>query len=201
MNKPYYKNLRVVIFLYLISHFSVAIGLTADEVVYETTQEVLKQLEIDKDRLKTEKHYIKIIVRELIMPHMDFDTMSALALGDNWEILNGGKQACLSRGFKNLLVERYAHVLLSYRGHNIYYQTARPIGERDYVSVIQTLTRPETKASTIEYRMHPDGDSWKVADLLIDDVSLILNYRKIFHKDIKQQGLVEFINSFKECSS
>lgn len=201
MNKLYYKNLKIVVFLYLVSHISLAIGLTADEIVYETTQEVLNRLEIDKDRLQTEKKYIKVIVRELIMPHMDFNTMSALALGDNWEILNRGRQACLSRGFKNLLVERYAHVLLSYRDHDIYYQTAKSIGEKDYVSLIQTLTRPEKKASTIEYRMHPDGDSWKVADLLIDDVSLIRNYRKIFHKEIKQNGLVDFIKSFKECSS
>ena len=201
MKKPYYKNMQIVIFLCFISHISVAVGLTADEIVYETTQEVLNRLEIDKDRLQADKKYIKVIVRELIMPHMDFNTMSALALGDNWEILNGGKQACLSRGFKNLLVERYAHVLLSYRDHDIYYQTAKPIGEKDYVSVIQTLTRSETKSSTIEYRMHPDGDSWKVADLLIDDVSLIRNYRKIFHKEIKQEGLVDFIKSFKECSS
>ena len=201
MKNPVYKVLRFVIFFYSIFYISVAVGLTADEVVYETTQEVLKQLEIDKDRLKTEKQYIKVIVRELIMPHMDFDTMSALALGDNWAILNGGKQACLRRGFKNLLVERYAHVLLSYRSHDIYYQTAKPIGEKDYVSVIQTLDRSETDPSTIEYRMHPDGDSWKVADLLIDNISLIKNYRKIFHKEIKQQGLVDFINSFKECNS
>jgi len=190
--------MQIIIFLYCISHISVAIGLTADEIVYETTQEVLNRLELDKERLQTEKKHIKVIVRELIMPHMDFKTMSAL--GDNWEILNGGKQACLSRGFKNLLVERYAHVLLSYRNHDIYYQTAKPIGEKDYVSVIQTLTRSETKSSTIEYRMHPDGDSWKVADLLIDDVSLIRNYRKMFNKEIKQEGLVGFIKNFKECS-
>lgn len=201
MNKPYYKNLQIFIFICLFSHISVAIGLTADEVVYETTQEVLNRLDIDKGRLQAEKKYIKVIVRELIMPHLDFDTMSALALGDNWDILNGGKQACLNRGFKNLLVERYAHVLLSYRGHDIDYQAAKPIGEKDYVSVTQTLTRPETKPSIIEYRMHPDGDSWKVADLLIDDISLIKNYRKIFHKEIKLNGLVDFIKSFKECSS
>ena len=199
MKKSYYKNMQIIIFLYCISHISVAIGLTADEIVYETTQEVLNRLELDKERLQTEKKHIKVIVRELIMPHMDFKTMSALAW-DNWEILNGGKQACLSRGFKNLLVERYAHVLLSYRNHDIYYQTAKPIGEKDYVSVIQTLTRSETKSSTIEYRMHPDGDSWKVADLLIDDVSLIRNYRKMFNKEIKQEGLVGFIKNFKECS-
>ena len=48
--------------------------------------------------------------------------------------------------------------------------------------------------------MHPDGDSWKVADLLIDDVSLIRNYRKMFNKEIKQEGLVGFIKNFKECS-
>ena len=81
MKKSYYKNMQIIIFLYCISHISVAIGLTADEIVYETTQEVLNRLELDKERLQTEKKHIKVIVRELIMPHMDFKTMSALAWG------------------------------------------------------------------------------------------------------------------------
>ncbi len=201
MKIPYYKRLKIVVFFHFIFYFNIAVGLTADDTVYETTQEVLSRLQIEKARLKTEPEYIQEIVHELIIPHLDFSTMSALTIGKNWTILNDNIQDCFSLGFKNLLVERYAYVLLSYRKQDINYQSAIPIGERDYVSITQTLSRPEVKPSTIEYRMRPDGDRWKVVDLVIDEVSLIRHYRKMFNQEIKHQGLTDFIYSFEECQN
>lgn len=199
MNKPSHIVSRILFSLFLFIYFDVAIALTADEIVYETTQEVLNRLEVDKERLKEEPEYIQTIVRELIVPNMDFTTMSKLALGKHWDMLNEYEKSCFSHAFKNLLVERYAFVLLSYRKQNISYQSAKPIGEKDYVSVIQTLTRPDFKPLTIEYPMRPDADSWKVVDLVIDNVSLLRNYRKMFNKEIKYQGLKGFVYSFQEC--
>lgn len=201
MDNSIIKQIRIIITVFLISYFNLAIGLTADEIVYETTQEILDQLEIDKERLKTDPEYIQVIVRELIVPHMDFNTMSALALGDHWNKLSNTEQACFSNAFKNLLVERYAYILLSYRNQNIHYQSAKPIGENDYVSIRQTLTRPDVKPLTLEYPMRPENNTWKVVDLVVDDVSLIRNYRKMFNKEIRQQGFSGFIKTFQECNS
>lgn len=200
MKKAFLNRLKITISLFLIAFFNLANALTADEIVYETTQEVVNRLEVDKQRLKDEPEYIQVIVRELIVPHMDFTTMAALALGDKWDSLIDDKRTCFSQGFKNLLVQRYAYVLLSYRNQDIAYQSAKSIGEKDYVSIIQTLTRPEVKPLILEYPMRPDGDSWKVVDLVIDNVSLIRNYRKMFNKEIKQVGLDSFIGSFEECN-
>ncbi len=196
-----FKYLRFISAVILALFFNLAMSATADDIVYETTQEVLKQLELNKERLKKEPDYIQEIVRKLIVPHMDFNTMSALALGDNWNKLSKSEQECFSHSFKNLLVSRYAYILLSYRDQNIHYQSAMPIGEKDYVSIIQTLTRPEVKPLTLEYPMRPDNDTWKVVDLVVDDVSLIRNYRKMFNKEIKQQGFADFISTFEECHS
>ncbi|MBL1143288.1 MAG: ABC transporter substrate-binding protein [Proteobacteria bacterium] len=195
-------RLKIIAATLLLLYFNAAIALTADEIVYETTQEVLKQLEINKDKLNDEPEYIQVIVRKLIIPHMDFDTMSALALGeDSWNKLSKIEKDCFSNAFKNLLVERYAYILLSYRNQDIHYQSAKPIGEKDYVSIRQTLTRPDTKPLTLEYPMKPKDETWRVVDLVVDDVSLIRNYRKMFNKEIKQQGFEKFIDSFQECNS
>ncbi len=175
-------------------------ALSADEIVYNTTQEVLQRLEADKAVLDSDPNHIKVIVRELIVPHMDFDTMSALVVGKQWQSLDQDKKTCVSSGFRNLLVERYAYVLLAYRNQDIIYQSAIPVGKKDYVSITQTLTRPEVKPLSIEYPMRPDGESWKVVDLVIDDVSLIRSYRKMFGKKIKHQGIYGFTMSFSECN-
>ena len=201
MNKKYSNQLRIITAILLSFYFNMVMGLTADDIVYETTQEVIKQLESNKDRLKTEPEYIQVIVREIIVPHMDFETMSALAVGNHWNTLSELEQACFSNAFKNLLVERYAYILLSYRNQNIHYQSAESIGEKDYVSIRQTLTRPDSKPLTLEYPMRPENNTWKVVDLVVDDVSLLRSYRKMFNIEIKQRGFTEFIKTFQECNS
>lgn len=200
MTKWYLHSQRIVFGLFLISCSQFVNATTADDIVFDTTQEVLKRLEADKDKLAADPNHIKLIVRDLIIPHMDFETMSALVTGKNWSQFDDNLKKCISHGFKNLLVERYAYILLSYRNQTISYQSAKPIGEKDYISILQTLTRPEVKPLTIEYPMRPDGDSWKVVDLVIDDVSLVKSYRKIFGKKIKHQGIYGFAASFPECN-
>ena len=192
--------IRILVSLFLLASFNYVNALTADDIVYETTQEVLQRLEADRPLLEVDRNHIKQIVRELIVPHMDFKTMSALVVGDKWQEFDDHMQDCVSHGFKNMLVERYAYILLSYRDQDIAYQSARPIGKKDYVSIIQTLMRPDVKPLTIEYPMRPDGDSWMVVDLIIDDVSLVRNYRKIFDKKIRHQGIYGFAASFPECN-
>lgn len=199
MSKIYF--IKMMISVLLISFFHLSFALSADEVIVETTQEVLERIELDKEKLQVSPEYIKDIVHELVVPNMDFLTMSALSLGKNWQILSKDVHACVSKGFKNLLVERYAYVLLSYRKQDISYGDVKNIGKKGYVALIQTLSRPETKSSTLEYRMRPVDDSWRVVDLLVDGVSLVKSYHKMFKKDIKEKGLTNFIYSFQECNS
>ena len=100
--------IAVLLFLQI----NLAVANSADEIVYETTQEVLNELETNKERLQAEPEYIQTIVRDLIIPHMDFDTMSAITLGSSWKKLSEDEQTCFSVSFKNQLVERYAYILL-----------------------------------------------------------------------------------------
>ena len=200
MNNPYLIPVKIVFLLYLVSSFNHVYALSPDEVVRETTREVLTRLEMDKDRLAADPDYIKVIVRELIIPHMDFRTMSSLVLGPEWDILSYEVKDCFSKGLRNLLVERYSHILLSYHNQNISYQPAESIGTQGYFSVSQTLTRPDRKPLTIGYPMRPDEDGWSVVDLVIDDVSLVRSYRMMFETEIKEQGLAEFLRSFHECN-
>ncbi|MCG8379851.1 MAG: ABC transporter substrate-binding protein [Proteobacteria bacterium] len=192
--------IQVLILVYMITISSYVVAESADQIVFDTTEEVLNRLQVDRNKLAKEPEYIKTIIRELIIPHMDFITMSELVLGNKWNELNQNKKECFSNGFKNLLVERYAYILLSYKQQNISYQSAKPIGEKGNVSIMQTLTREGVKPLVIEYPMRPDENSWKVIDLVIDDVSLIRNYRKMFNKEIKHTGLENFVGNFQECN-
>ena len=174
-------------------------ALTAEQAVEETTLEVLDRLQQDEARLEAEPDYIKTIVRELIIPHFDFYTMTRLVLQDNWDNMSEVEQDCFLNGFRNKLVERYAHILMSYDNQSITYQVARPIGELDVVTVEQTITRSGTKPLPINYPMRFQDDEWKVVDLVVDGISLLKSYRGTFQREIDADGLHTFINGFQEC--
>ena len=201
MRQPYFNPVVILCLLFLSLPCSAAYTLSPDEVVKETTREVLNRLEMDNERLAANPEYIKVVVRELIVPHMDFHTMAGLVLGKDWSVLSEQVKTCFSKGFRNLLVERYSHILLSYHNHNISYQPAVPIGSQGYYSVTQTLTRDDRKPLTIGYPMRRDEDGWSVVDLVIDGVSLVKSYRITFEKEISEQGLADFIHSFQECQN
>jgi phospholipid transport system substrate-binding protein len=104
------------------------------------------------------------------------------------------------KGFRNLLVERYASILLSYNNQSITYDPPTPIGEQGYMNIRQTISRDGEKPLPIDYPMRPDEKGWKVVDLVIDGVSLLKSYHNTFNGEIKTLGLEEFIRSFPECN-
>lgn len=193
------KLIFLLLPLLLFCHTLIAGPLSAEDAVRKTTDEVLRWLNMDREELRKDPEYLQILVQELIVPHFDIDTMSELVLGDHWEQINEQQQACFTNSFRDMLVERYARVLLNYNNQSITYEPARRIGEKDYVSVRQTITRDGAKPLPIDYPMHTDGKSWKVVDIIIDGISLVKSYRNTFNDEVHILGLQEFIRSFPEC--
>lgn len=173
---------------------------TADEVIRETTDHVLEQLEQQRAMLEADPVSIQQVVNELIIPHFDFMQMSTLVLGKHWVSLDEQQRVCFSSGFRNLLVERYAYILLSYDNHEITYEFARDTGDKTLQIITQTISRDGATPLPISYAMQLSGEQWKVVDLVIDGVSLVRNYLGMFQSQIHTQGLEYFINNFPVCS-
>ncbi len=172
---------------------------TDEDVVRSTTSAILDQLNQNRDRLKKEPQVIQQLVNGMLIPHFDFDRMGQLVLGTYWEDLDADAQACFIEGYRNLLVERYAYILLSYDNHSISYEPSREIGELGYRQVRQIISRAGGAPLPVDYAMEESGDSWKVVDLVIDGVSLVRNYRGMYQSQIHLHGLDYFISNFPGC--
>ena len=194
------KKFVAILFSFLLTQSVMSVGPTPEEIVRDATNEVLKWINKDREELKSDPEYLRILIEELILPHFDFTTMSQLVLDDHWGQLSEADQACFAKGFRNLLTERYADILLSYNNHSITYDPVRPVGEEGYMSVRQTISRDGAKPLPVEYPMRPDENGWKIVDLIIDEVSLLTSYRKTFNTEINTIGLDEFIHSFPDCN-
>jgi phospholipid transport system substrate-binding protein len=107
----------------------------------------------------------------------------------------------LVNAFREVLVRTYAKALLKYSGQEIVYQSSKP-GTRSGTVVVPTQVRaPGAPPIPIDYRMHKLGGSWKVYDVVIDNVSLISNYRGQFRATIGREGIDGLISELRSKNS
>ncbi len=193
------KILYSLLILTLLSGPATSATKTEKDTIRDTTATVLEQLEKSRERLEAEPAYIQELVRELIIPHFDFALMSQLVMGRHWNSFELQQRRCFIAGFRNMLVERYAYILLSYDNQHISYAATKSIGKEGLRLVRQTISREGAKPLTIGYAMEKMDNEWKVADLIIDDVSLVRSHRGMFQSRLQSQGQDYFINTFPEC--
>lgn len=187
----------VTLLLFVVPVFAVANDSEPEKTVHEVTLAVTTKLANSAERLKQESDYVKTIVADLVLPHIDFPTLAAASLSSHWEELSDGERRCVTDGFRERLVERYARFLLDYEYTNI--MTERLDTVSRYVYVAQTATTPHPQPLDIKYKMEFLDGAWKVVDLIIAEVSLVRSYEVSFGEEIEQVGIGDFLRTFPRC--
>lgn len=158
------------------------------EIVRETTQKVLEALRGEGDTLKDDPKHLHAIIEQLVLPHFDFRQMSQWVLGPHWRNASAEQRDAFVAQFEDLLVRTYSSALVDYRNQTVNYL---PMRERsaDEVTVRASIDQGGGPAIPIAYEMHRTDTGWKVYDVAIDGVSLVINYRSSFGQEIRRNGI------------
>ena len=140
--------------------------------------QILKQKEMP-DAQKHEK------IMEIIGPTFDFELMSRLTLGRaNWMKFSAREQATFIDLFVARLKKTYLEKTSLYTDEAVIYRPAVMVGDKIHASVgIVT----EGKTVEIAYKFYAAGDQWKIYDVEVEGVSLVMSYRSQFNQ-IMQKG-------------
>lgn len=162
--------------------------LTPEALVKDTTDKVFDVLKREKEHIDEDPSRLYGIVDEYIIPHFDFRRMSRRVLGKYWHRATDEQQKEFVSQFQTLLVRTYGAALREYTDQKIEFLASRSRGEGE-VSVRTQIIQPGSPPIPIEYEMYkPDGE-WKVYDISIDGVSLVINYRSTFAAEIRSTGV------------
>ena len=61
-----------------------------------------------------------------------------------------------------------------------------------------TWDRPENISIALNYRLKKKGDEWKIYDVIVDEASLVDNYRYQFNSIITKHGYADLIRRMNE---
>ncbi len=178
----------VTAFLYATAT-AVATEMAPDALVKETSRDVLEIVKKDKDIQTGDKQKIYALVDAKVLPHFDFKRMTQLAVGKHWRQATPAQQDELVKEFRALLVRTYSISLTAYKNQTIDYRPLRmQPGDTD-VTVKTVVNQPGGQPIPIDYNLQKTADGWKVYDVVVDNVSLVTNYRGSFASEIRQSGI------------
>jgi phospholipid transport system substrate-binding protein len=171
---------------------------TPTELVQETVDAVialLKEKSLDPD-IRRDK------IRALIDDSFDFRLMSQRALSANWKQATPDQQERFVDLFSQLLEWAYIGRIEAYTDEKVRYVDEKHKKGR---AQVDTLILSGSTEIPVNYRLHKMGGRWRVYDVVIEQVSLIRNYRSSYREIVKQQGidglLAQMDNKLKELKA
>jgi phospholipid transport system substrate-binding protein len=177
-------------------------GLSAPQrLLKETADFLLATVAAQSADLREDPARLQALVRQHLLPHVDFARLSGLAVGRAWRDAMPEQRLRFITGFENLLVRTYATGLLGLEGWEIRYPPQRIPPEADDVVVRTEILRPGAPPVPVDYRMHRDGGRWRVYDLVIEGISFASTYRTAFEQEVRQAGLDGLIDRLGELNS
>ena len=160
----------------------------AQSIVRMTTDRVLDTLRQDPS-VSENRQRVYGLVNEIVVPHFDMSRMSRRVLGKAWRTADESQQTRFMKEFQTLLIRTYATALASYTDQVIEYLPAKARRKPNEISIRTQIVRSGSPAIPINYEMHMQDEKWKIFDVAIDGVSLVINYRSTFRSEIRKNGL------------
>ncbi|MBI2960297.1 MAG: ABC transporter substrate-binding protein [Betaproteobacteria bacterium] len=175
---------------------AMAAGAAPDALVKSTVADVVAVIKQNKD-----KQVLRQLTEQKVLPHFDFKRMTQLAVGKAWREANQTQQQALESGFRTLLVNTYTNVLKrSAAADRVAIDVApvRPQSGQDEVTVKTVVKQSGKQPLAIDYRMQSTADGWKVYDVVVENISLVVNYRASFEAEISHSGVDGLIKVLDE---
>ncbi|HEX5804000.1 MAG TPA: ABC transporter substrate-binding protein [Azospira sp.] len=160
-----------------------------DELVKRVTDDVLNIVRADKDIQSGNTSKAIALVEAKVLPHFNFDRMTALAVGKDWRQASPEQKKRLSEEFKTLLVRTYSNALTAYKNQKIVYKPLKmQAGDTD-VMVRTEIRQPGQQAVQLDYALETQNSAWKVYDVVVAGISLVTNYRENFAQEVRAGGI------------
>ena len=160
-----------------------------DVLIKQVTEEVLEIVRKDKDIQNGNARKAIDLVDAKVIPHFNFQHMTALADGKDWRKASPQQQQQLTAEFKTLLVRTYSNALTGYKNQKVVYKPFRMNPGDTEVLVRTEVDQPGSKPVQLDYSLEKLDTGWKVYDVSVAGISLVTNYRDQFGQEIRNSGI------------
>jgi len=178
-----------VLGLFLLCAPALAQEESPDALIKKVTDDVLIIVRQDKDIQSGNTAKAIELVEAKVLPFFNFQHMTALAMGRDWNKASAEQKKRLSDEFRTLLVRTYSNALTSYKNQTVRYKPTKMQSTDTDVLVRTEIVQPGNRPIALDYFLEKHSDGWKVYDVVVAGVSLVSNYRDTFNQEVRANGV------------
>lgn len=161
-----------------------------DEVVKGTTDKLQKLIADNHAKYRADLPAFYKVVDDTLVPHFDVRYIGQLVLARNWKTASEDQRTRFQIAFKNMLIRAYSNSMLdNYDSVKAEWQPLRMAADTTDVTVNSKILRKEGSPIAISFLMHVADGQWRIYDILVENISLVSNFRAQFAAEIKKSGL------------
>jgi phospholipid transport system substrate-binding protein len=188
----------LAIFALMLAPIVAAAQESPDALVKRTTDEVLAIIKADKDLQSGNISKVVQLAEQKVLPHFDFERMTRLAVGRNWNQATPEQKQALTKEFRTMLVRTYSSSLSQYRNQTIEVKPSK-VGAQDKEATVRTaVIQQGGPPIPIDYAMEKMDSGWKVYDVIIDGASLVTTYRGTFNDQVQKAGIDGLLKTLQD---
>ncbi len=162
--------------------------------IVETNNAKIKVLVMES---KTDDE-LKDGVRALMGEFVHFERFGQLCLGKRWKTLKPDQQKLYLGEFKNLLQRTYLRRFKRGREFTLEFREETRYSEKKDRAEVKTTIIAKDVTADVDYRFFLEEGAWKAYDIVVDEVSIMRNYRKSFIKVLKKDGFDALIEKMQK---
>ena len=130
---------------------------------------------------------------------VDYDAFARRTLKGTWKTLSGRERARFKKAFKALILKTYARRFkpgatfeVTWRGE------PRPLDETGATVEVRSTVAGQKASADVDYIMVRNSKAWRAHDIVVDEVSMAMNWRKQFKSIIAKSGFNSLVERIEK---
>jgi phospholipid transport system substrate-binding protein len=163
-------------------------ALAADAFVKQVSADVIDAVKADNAIQAGDVARIRALVDAKVMPHVNFQRMTASSVGPQWRSATPDQQKRMLTEFQTLMVNTYSGALTQVKDQAVVVKPLRAAPDQTEL-VVRSEVRGKGDPIQLDYRLEKAGDGWKIYDVNVGGFWLVDAYKGQFAKDLSAGGI------------
>lgn len=168
------------------------------EIIQRLAKEILERIRDDPALHSGNEQKLSALVDEVLMPHVNFQRMTALSVGRWWREATPEQKKQLMDEFRELLLRTYSGAVSSVNNQSVRMRPMRADANATDVIVRSEIIQPGAEPVQVDYRMQKTVDGWKIYDVNVMGIWLVETYRSQFNQEASRTGVEGLIKSLAD---
>ncbi len=162
------------------------------DVVASKTESLIAELKQNRSKAKNNNSYAQQVVLKHVNDAFDFVGMTRFSFGRPWRDASDAQKKRAVAALKQIWLNQYTSNMTEYLDAKIV-TTSRakpPYGKK---VVVRSAVTYQGQKNNIDYRMWETSQGWKIYDVMVDGVSLLINYRNQLREHLRTHSFEETV--------